>query len=148
MTKLNISRKYIETIPLCLGLMKPYITKVCNVEISFPKYRIIGLIISGSSTVSEIADFMHVSKPAISKLVDSLTNEKYISKHICPKDRRIVYLRATHKGIKKFEKVRHLASEMFLENLEGLNKKEVNEIQKALNVLENFALKQIGDISC
>ncbi len=148
MTKLNISRKYIETIPLCLGLMKPYITKVCNVEISFPKYRIIGLIISGSSTVSEIADFMHVSKPAISKLVDSLTNEKYISKHICPKDRRIVYLRATHKGIKKFEKVRHLASEMFLENLEGLNKKEVNEIQKALNVLENFALKQIGDVSC
>jgi DNA-binding MarR family transcriptional regulator len=148
MTKLNISRKYIDTIPLCLGLMKPYISKVCSVEISFPKYRIIGLIISGSSTVSEIAEFMHVSKPAISKLVDSLTSEKYISRHICPKDRRIIYLRATNKGIKKFEKVRQLASEMFLENLEGLNKKEVNDILNALNVLEDFALKKTGEISC
>ncbi|EQC51302.1 MarR family winged helix-turn-helix transcriptional regulator [Bacteriovorax sp. DB6_IX] len=141
MEKLSLSRKYIETIPLSMGLMKSYIRKVCEAEFSFSKFRIIALTQSGKSTVSEIAEMMHISRPAVSKLVESLVTDKYLLRHTDEEDRRVIHLTATTKGKKKFQKVRHLASQMFIENLEGLNPLEIKELSQALSILENFVLQ-------
>lgn len=141
MDELSLSRKYIETIPRCIGLMKPYVRKACESDFSFSKYRIIGSIESGKVTVSEIAEAMNVSKPAISKLAEYLVQEKFISRHTCSKDRRVSYLKATAKGKKKFQKIRQQASMMFQENLEQKTMAEREKIRKSLETLEKFVLE-------
>lgn len=84
---------------------------------------------------------MHISRPAVSKLVESLVTDKYLLRHTDEEDRRVIHLTATAKGKKKFQKVRHLASQMFIENLEGLNPLEIKELSQALSILENFVLQ-------
>ncbi|MGI4992005.1 MarR family winged helix-turn-helix transcriptional regulator [Halobacteriovorax sp. GFR7] len=124
-----------------MGIIRSYIKRESESEISFPKYRILARVNDGVCTCSDLADVIHVSCAAISKLVDTLVNDKYISREACKTDRRITFLKITAKGKKKFEKVRSGASHRFSGSLENLSASEVSQLTSALEVIENFVLK-------
>lgn len=141
MAKEHVSKRFIEVIPLSMGLIKSYIRSESEVEISFPKYRILGEVMRGAHTVSDLAEVMCVSRPAISKLVDSLVEEGGLSRKPCKKDRRVTYLNATKKGKRLFQKVRGAASKRFVEKLENIDETELENLEKALAVIESFVKK-------
>lgn len=124
-----------------MGLIRSYIKSESEADLSFPKFRILARVNKGICKGSDLAEGLCVSSAAISKLVDALVNDKYISREACSTDRRITYLKITTKGKRKFEKVRSAASLRFQENLETLNESETTQLMDALSIVENFALK-------
>ncbi|MFG1593577.1 MarR family winged helix-turn-helix transcriptional regulator [Halobacteriovorax sp. CON-3] len=121
-----------------MSIIRSYIKSASESELSFPKYRILARVDNGTCSVSDLAEIMCVSCAAISKLVDTLVNDKYISRETCKTDRRITNLKITSKGKKKFEKVRSAASCRFLENLDEIDSSEVERVSDALLVIESF----------
>lgn len=124
-----------------MGLIRSYIKSESEAELSFPKFRILARVNKGVCKGSDLAEGLCVSSAAISKLVDALVNDKYISREASRTDRRITYLKITTKGKRKFEKVRSAASLRFQENLESLDESETTQLMDALSIVENFALK-------
>ncbi len=121
-----------------MGIIRSYIKQESEAELSFSKYRILSRVSKGICSVSDLAELTCVSSPAASKLVDTLVNDKYLTREVCDRDRRITHLKITQKGKKKFEKVQAGASLHFLEKLEHLSSSEVKKLMSALSTLDNF----------
>ena len=124
--------------PLAMRMLKSYIRAESEVEISFPKYRILSEIQSGMHTVSSLAEVICVSRPAISKIIDSLVEENYIVRLPSKEDRRVVHLKISPAGKKVFKKVRKTASQKFVENLDDMKASELKVFMKSLECIEKF----------
>jgi len=138
LTNLGISKKFIKVIPNSMSLIRSHIRNASESDLSFPKFRILSNINRGLCTVSELAENHCISQPAVSKLVDSLVDEKYITRHENTSDRRFIELRLTPEGSKKFQDVRTKASKEFQHNIDLLNSKELKQLEDALSFLESF----------
>jgi DNA-binding MarR family transcriptional regulator len=135
---LEISKKFIKVIPNTMSLIRSHIKEASESELSFPKFRILSHISRGLSTVGELAELQCVTQPAISKLVDSLVIDKFITRHECNTDRRVIELQLTKEGSKKYQKVRNSASKNFQPHLELLSDKELEKLEEALDFLDSF----------
>jgi DNA-binding MarR family transcriptional regulator len=138
MSSLNLSKQFLKVIPNSMSLIRSHIRNASESELSFPKFRILSNINRGLRTVSELAELQCVSQPAISKLVDSLVEDKYITRHESTSDRRVVELKLTVQGNRKFQTVRNSASKNFQNNIDLLNFSEQRQLEEALKFLESF----------
>lgn len=147
MDQAELSKKFLRIIPNSMGLIRSHIRKASESELSFSKFRILAGINRGLKTVGDLAEFQCISQPAISKLVDSLTCENYLTRHTNSMDRRVCELQLTKEGRRKFQKVKNDASKDFQPCLDILNERELLELSHALNTLELF-FEKIQEKKC
>lgn len=143
--KSEISKLFFKVIPNSMSLVRCHIKKSTEPEFSFAKFRVLANINRGVRTVSEIAELHGVSQPAISKLVDCLVNDNYLSRHTHPTDRRISDLKLTSLGKKQLHKIRTSASKGFEPSLCLLSEEEQIELSHALSCLDSFFIKIQGE---
>jgi len=141
----EISKLFFKVIPNSMSVVRAHIKKASEPDFSFAKFRVLANVNRGIRTVSEIAELHGVSQPAISKLVDCLVNEDFLSRHTHLADRRISDLKLTAKGKKQLQKMRSSASKTFEPSLCLLSNKEQTELKQALNCLESFFIKIQGE---
>lgn len=67
-------------------------------------FRLLGQ--RGSQTSSQVAQFLGVSKPAISQIIDTMVRDKHVVRKTAKEDRREVNLLLTAKGKRIFQGVR------------------------------------------
>lgn len=135
---LELSRLFFKVVPNSMSMVRCHIKRVSDSSFSFSKYRILANVKRGITTVSEIAELHGVSQPAISKLVNSLVEEGYLSRHESLLDRRVTMLKLTKEGTKQFQKIKNEASKNFESKFDVLNKSELAELNRALQCLDNF----------
>ena len=64
-----------------------------------PQIRTLWFITQNSRpSLSDAADFIGLSLPAMSRLVDGLVRKNLVTRNACPDDRRHVRLAVTHRG--------------------------------------------------
>ncbi|MCO4753072.1 MAG: MarR family transcriptional regulator [Bacteriovoracaceae bacterium] len=137
----EIAKKFFDVIPPSMHLFRSYIEESIAEELSLPQFRVLANLNRGLKHISEIAQMHCVSQPAVSKLVDSLVVMELVSRHPVPEDRRSIELKLTAKGRSTFQKSKKRASKMFSSKLAGLNKKELDELNRSLSCLESFIQK-------
>ncbi len=65
------------------------------------RFRVLGLLMkTGPLPMSEIGRRLYISKPSMTALADSLTEEGLIERHPDPSDRRVINIGITPKGKK------------------------------------------------
>ncbi len=63
------------------------------------KIRLLGLLeMTGSQSMTELCNQMFISKPYMTRLVDSLVSEGSVERHPDVKDRRVINISMTEKG--------------------------------------------------
>ncbi len=68
-------------------------------KVTVSQYNVLATLSSeGPLAMNRVAKKLHITKPAITHLVDCLENEKLISRDSHPKDRRVFLLNLTNKG--------------------------------------------------
>jgi len=78
--------------------------------------------------VSDIAEKMGVSVPAITSLTDKLIKQQLVERLRCEKDRRIVYLQCTLLGKQKIHEYRNQRKATIEKYLNGLTLEELNQL--------------------
>jgi DNA-binding MarR family transcriptional regulator len=70
-------------------------------------------------------------KPHITVIVDKLIEEGYVERQSDPKDRRIVNILLTEKGLADFEDIKKAISENLKSKLLKLSSQELNQLEVA-----------------
>jgi DNA-binding MarR family transcriptional regulator len=92
----------------------------------------------GILSMSDIGKCLSMPKPHITVIVDKLIEEGYVERLNDPKDRRIVNILITNKGLKDFEDIKQAVSENLKIKLSSLDEDEQNILATAS--------KQVKDI--
>ncbi len=110
-------------------------------SVSFPElsksefYMLEGIASADGIYVSEIAKKLRISPPAVSKMLKSLEEKKYIERKTDPRDRRNTAVRITPEG-DRIRKGVHAKMEALMRNVIGRMGEE--DTEKLIQLLVNF----------
>lgn len=90
---------------------------------------------SSNYGVSNIADSLHVSSPAISRTITSLENKGYVVRYIDKLNRRNTIVRLTELGVEVFESECRKISEFMNSVVERMGEEKLNELLNLSNEL-------------
>jgi len=95
----RLAKQLIETVPLVMQFMRRQMRRASQQKLSVPQLRTLYYIsIHDRPSLSDAADFIGLSLPAMSRLIDGLVRKEYVSRTSCPNDRRHVRLGITDCG--------------------------------------------------
>jgi len=128
-----------QTVPPVWRNLKTYThqTAMQNYQITMTQFSILREIHHGKTSVSQLAEAGHISRPAISRLVDILVRKGLISRLENPVDRRHVKLSLTTKGEQLLAGLFELTHQWMYEKLSLLNGEELTHIISGLELLRS-----------
>jgi DNA-binding MarR family transcriptional regulator len=95
----SCAREVMETVPLVMQFIRRQMRSLRGQDLTVPQIRTLWFITQHSSpSLSDAADFIGLSLPAMSRLVDGLVRKNLVTRTSCPNDRRHVRLGVTHRG--------------------------------------------------
>ena len=96
----KFSKRMIELMPQCIrGFSRHEHNYLSRGEITMPQFWVLECLSKCEGRLmSEIADFLGVSRPAATGLIDRLITQKLVRRHAIPDDRRTVKISITPRG--------------------------------------------------
>jgi len=91
---------------------------------------------------SDIANFLSVSPPDATRIVETLVKKGFVERINDENDRRIIRLRITKDGKKVFETIRQELTLSFSKILERINEQDAKALLKGMKALSNV-LKEL-----
>ena len=92
----------------------------------------------GINSVSELADCMHVSRPNISRLVDELVKEGFVTRSRDLEDRRNIQLTLTENGERLIQGLQNKYKEILADQFSILNNKELRTMSQAFKSIKKI----------
>ena len=122
-----------------------YTRILTRADLTFPQYALLNyLSIAGIVPMTQVSKELHISKPAVTNLVDRLENNKYLKRLPHPKDRRIYLLHIQPKGEQIVRKTQSQVLRILLQTLNQFNAHErrvINQFYSLLATTIGNALK-------
>jgi len=106
-------------------------------EITGAQFAILRAIHNGKQSVSDLASFGHISRPAISRTVESLVNSGLVSRQRNPEDRRQVWLSLTEGGRALLRSLHDETHTWMGRRLKQLDAAELEMVTKALDLIDS-----------
>ena len=94
--------------------------------------------LSGENTMSVVAKKLGITAGSLTTAVNGLVNKKYVVRQRSEKDRRVVFLGLTEKGVRAYEHHREYHRRMTDAVIERLDEQEIPVLIKTLNGLAEF----------
>ncbi len=94
--------------------------------------------LSGENTMSLVAKKMGITAGSLTTAVNALVNKKYVTRHRSERDRRVVFLTLTKKGIKAYEHHQEYHRRMTDAVIQNLDETEIPILLKTLDGLSDF----------
>lgn len=94
------------------------------------------LAFAGPKTVNELAEAEQVSPPAISRILNGLETEGFVTRTRLAADRRYVRVRSTAKGRRVMDRARARRLSEMATQLEQLDDEQIAALSAAIDVLE------------
>ena len=99
--------------------------KLFGVKITFQQYLALNILIKkGRCMVSDLSKSLGVALSTMTELVNRLAKKQFVKKIKDYKDRRIVWINLTEKGVKIIQEINRKKQKHILSVLERLTKKE------------------------
>lgn len=95
----------------------------------------------GQLTMSDIANRLYISKPYNTLLVDKLIELGFVERLSDSKDRRIINIRLTEKGIEYLKEFKELNKENIKRKLSVLSNSELEQLLSSLKNIKEIILK-------
>jgi DNA-binding MarR family transcriptional regulator len=113
--------------------------------LSVPQFRTLCYVSAArGSSLSAAADFIGLSAPAMSRLVDGLVEVGMVRRVISPDDRRHVKLSVTAKGESALREARTLAQAELAEAVSSLKAGERADVVEAMRLLQGVFGPEAG----
>jgi DNA-binding MarR family transcriptional regulator len=128
----------IETIPLVMQFMRRQMRQASRHELSIPQLRTLYFVsLHERPSLSDAADFIGLSLPAMSRLVDLLVRKSLLSRTACPNDRRHIRLGITARGQSALDVAWNGCHEKLVEEVEAMTIDQRDSISAAMEILRS-----------
>ena len=108
-------------------------------KINIPQYHILDYLNDkGKATMHELADYLFVTPPAVTGLVDKLVKMNLVKRNFLPSDRRIINILLTAKGKEVILKVKNQSRGLFMAILKGFSPKERKNFLEVIEKMEKL----------
>ena len=123
-----LAKLLLEVVPHTMHGIRREMRELAKNELTVAQLRTLAHLHNGLNTTSDIAEYLGVSMPAMSKMIDILSLRGLVTRETNPEDRRHIHLTLTSAGTKVFLNVRkasqHRVSEQ-IKNLTGKRKRNL-----------------------
>jgi DNA-binding MarR family transcriptional regulator len=105
-------------------------------NLSVPQFRVlIYLYRNEGASLSELADYIGLKLPSMSKTIDVLVTRGLVIRRVLPDDRRYVSLRLGARGLAELKRARRITEANLAEALAVLSSEQQTKIVEALRAL-------------
>ncbi|MBI4357952.1 MAG: MarR family transcriptional regulator [Candidatus Omnitrophica bacterium] len=123
-----------------------YTTILNQYDLSLPQYALLSLLAtSGLMTMTQASRKLHLSKPAITNLVDRLEETRFIKRFPHAKDRRIHLLKTLSKGRNLVRKIQNRALSLPLRTLSSFKAHEQKTVVHFYQLLSQNIIRALGE---
>jgi DNA-binding MarR family transcriptional regulator len=140
------AQELLDTVPLVMRIIRSHMRRHRS-GLTVPQFRTLCYVDSTTgSTLSEVADFIGLSLPAMSRLVDGLADKGMIKRRPCHDDRRVVRLSLTPSGQSAIRGARALAQAKLADVVGRLSLVDQNSLVGAMRMVrEIFTVEPAAD---
>lgn len=131
----SLSEQFIDIVPRAMWAVRSEMRLAAKPEFTVPQFRVLAQLCRGHLCLSEVAEMIGTSLPAMSRLVDGLVKKKLVSRLPYANDRRQVQLSLTSLGEKKFLSLRTKTLSKFEKDFSLLSESERSTLKAGLQVL-------------
>jgi len=133
-----------QTVPPIWHAARMLTHRIVTEEYGFTpsRFHTLRRIADGKSSVSDLADCMHVSRPNISRTVDDLVKEGFVQRKQDSQDRRNIHLSLTDEGRSMITSLHEKINREMEKKLTKLTRSELDEIQGGLFLLQKIFSQQ------
>jgi DNA-binding MarR family transcriptional regulator len=109
-----------------------YYTRILGrAHLTLPQYSVLALMsVTGALTMTEVSKRLHITKPAVTYLVDHLEKGKMLKRLSDPSDRRITRLEITPKGMKTVQNIQSRIFKIMLNALDEFDESEKELVRR------------------
>jgi DNA-binding MarR family transcriptional regulator len=127
----------LEIVPLIMRNIRAKVRRHSGPELSVAQFRALAFLGRNERVMlGDVANFLALTLPAASKLVDGLVGVGFATRQIDPEDRRKVILALTPAGRRKFAAALKFTGNFLAERVSGLNASERSALARAMKALD------------
>jgi DNA-binding MarR family transcriptional regulator len=139
-----VASALLDTVPLVMRVIRQHLRKHRS-GLSIPQFRSLCFISTAAGhSLSSAADFIGLSLPAMSRLVDGLVEKKLLSRKTCDEDRRHVRLSITSRGEATLQEARALAKKHITQALGQLPSADRATIGASMQILRGLFTPELA----
>lgn len=125
----------LEVVPLTMRAIRAQVRS--HSEMSVPQFRALAFLgRNEAAMLGDVADFLGLTLPAASKLVDGLVATTLVARRVDPEDRRKIILRLTAAGRRKYAALLKFTGDFLGERVTRLTVQQRAGISAALRALQ------------
>jgi DNA-binding MarR family transcriptional regulator len=135
----------LDTVPLIMRIIRQHMRRHRS-GLTVPQFRSLCYATSYEGcSLSAVADFIGLSLPAMSRLVDGLVDKKLMRRRTSEDDRRHVHLSVTDAGKETIEQARQLAQDRLAKVLLRLSAEQREGLHATMRVLKDAFTPEVAD---
>lgn len=134
------SALFIEVIPHLMRLIRTEMRQVGKSKLTVPQFRLLNKVSKQPMSNHELAEWMGVSAPTMSKMIDSLVNKGLLLRKSEGSDRRAIQVEATKKGHALSQDIRAAVRKQFSERLAQIPENKLQVIEAGLLAMKEALL--------
>jgi DNA-binding MarR family transcriptional regulator len=132
----DCAQEVLEVTPLIMRAIRAEMRCQRSWDLSVPQFRTLAyLSYSQGASLSDVAEFIGLALPSMSKLVDGLVARQLVMREICASDRRRVTLALTPAGQVTFQATRAATQAFLARRLAELSAEERTVVTESMRIL-------------
>lgn len=134
----HCAAQLLEVVPLMMRAIRAQVRSHSGSEMSVPQFRALAFLgRNESAMLGEVADFLGLTLPAASKLIDGLVATGLAARRMDPEDRRKVMLSLTAAGRRKYGGLLKFTGDFLGERVARLTQRQRAGISAAMRALQS-----------
>lgn len=132
----SCARELMETVPMVMQFIRRHMRSLRGQDLTVPQIRTLWFIANHARpSLSDAAEFIGLSLPAMSRLVDGLVRKGHVTRTACSEDRRHVRLAITEHGEAAFDSAWDGTHARVTEEIAALSPEQRGTIEAAMATL-------------
>jgi DNA-binding MarR family transcriptional regulator len=146
-TSKETTRQVLEVAPLIMRTIRIEMRRNGALDLSVPQFRALGFVERHpGSSLSDVAEHIGLTLPAMSKLIDGLVARKLVTRASQADDRRRMTLELTARGCALLRSAHAATHASLAERLAALSEDDHATVIRAMQILQPlFARNQVGE---
>lgn len=138
-TSRHCANELLEVIPLMMRVIRAQVRSHTSPELSMPQFRALAFLgRNDRAMLGDVGNFLALSLPAASKLIDGLVDARFATREIDPADRRKVVLTLTAAGQRKYAAALKESAEFLAARVSRLTAAERDRLAAAMGSLRSI----------
>jgi DNA-binding MarR family transcriptional regulator len=135
----DCAREVLEVVPVVMHAIRSELRKYGARELSVPQFRTLNFLSRHKgASLSEVADYIGLTLPSMSTLVDGLVIRNFAVRRTHPDDRRRMTLELTNRGQTTLRSARDATQDHLTELLESLSREDQNTVFESMRILRSI----------